>query len=191
MDLASVSTEFLSDLLSKVKTELKKREMDELTQLVLKRNFHYDEITGLFKRINKPRIWHVKGSLTQYGYLNIRVGGKVYFAHRLAWLYVTGNWPKKYIDHINGDKTDNRIINLREATHSENMQNIKGPLRGNKSGFLGVSWSSQNKKWVAQIRCNGSLKVIGRYDSPEEAGLAYLKAKKELHPFQTLVEVNG
>lgn len=104
------------------------------------------------------------------GYIRIDVLGKQYPAHRLAWLYMTGEWPKNHIDHKNLSKVDNRWINLREATPSENKANSK--IRpDNTSGFKGVS--KFGKKWKAQCSANGIHTYLGLFDTPELASLAY------------------
>ena len=95
-------------------------------------------------------------------------------------------WPKEHVDHINGDTSDNRWVNMREATNSENMQNLRGPRRDNKTGVLGTCWDKARSKWVAVIQVKGKQRNLGRFDSQDEAAAAYLKAKRELHPFSTL-----
>lgn len=102
-------------------------------------------------------------------------------AHRLAWLVSFGVWPKSQIDHISGAKGDNRISNLREATNAENAQAILKPRSNSRSGLRGVTKS--NCKFRARICVNGSVVEIGRFDTIEQAGAAYLEAKKKLHPF--------
>lgn len=95
-------------------------------------------------------------------YESVKVKGKLYLSHRLAWLLCYGRWPKKCLDHINGDQFDNRINNLREATLTENQQNAK--LRvDNKTGVTGVYWHKQCKQWQASIRVNNKLIYLGIY----------------------------
>lgn len=117
------------------------------------------------------------------GYIVLCSGAKKVYAHRVAWRIVHGEWPASWIDHINGDRTDNRIENLRLATQAENMQNLRKPGKRNKSGFLGVSWDKVVGLWVAQIRAFGSPHQIGWYETPEEAHAAYMREKMRLHPF--------
>lgn len=93
-----------------------------------------------------------------------------------------GAWPDGEIDHINGDRKDNRLENLRLATSSENKQNI-GLKSNNRSGFTGVSWFAAAKKWRADITIAGKMRHLGRFDTPEAAAEAYAKAKAELHTF--------
>ena len=122
------------------------------------------------------------------GYLRVNLDGKKYYVHRLAWFYVHGVLPNGQIDHINGDRSDNRIANLREATNKQNQENRRGRPGHNTTGFLGVSNYSRHggKRFVAQICSNYRHIYIGTYDTPEEAYQAYLAKKTEIHQRQTL-----
>lgn len=102
-----------------------------------------------------------KGCASNNGYLKIRVDKKLYYAHRLAWFYVYGEWPK-LLDHINRDRTDNRMSNLRLATRAENAMNV-GLLKNNTSGVKGVSWCNTYKVWKAFIGVNGEIVILGSY----------------------------
>ena len=115
--------------------------------------------------------------------LRFRIGQRLYSAHRLAWLYMTGSWPTSHIDHINGDRRDNRFCNLREATPAENAQN-KSLYSNNTSGYPGVHWDRKAQLWRAQIRVQGRRIHLGRFPTPDEAYRAYLKGKAEYHTFQ-------
>lgn len=115
--------------------------------------------------------------------LRFRIGPRLYSAHRLAWLYMTGSWPTSHIDHINGDRRDNRFCNLREATPAENAQN-KSLYSNNTSGYPGVHWDSRAQLWRAQIRVQGRRIHLGRFSTPDEAYRAYLKGKAQYHTFQ-------
>ena len=114
----------------------------------------------------------------------IRLNGRWYAEHRLIWLFMTGAWPKNEIDHINGDPTDNRFENLREATHAQNQRN-KGPMRNNLLGVKGVGY--RRNRFYAQIsvgrRDDGRKKVchIGTFGTIEEASAAYRKVAAEMH----------
>jgi hypothetical protein len=144
--------------------------------------FHYDPDTGVFTRkVNRHRFksGEVAGTKSDEGYINIKVQKSTYKAHRLAWLYVYGAFPDLQIDHINGIRSDNRIANLREVTHSGNTQNQRTYQRSNKSGFLGVS--PNNRRWKATISVHGEYKYLGTFDTPELAHQAYLDAKRSLH----------
>lgn len=161
--------------------------MTELTQELLTSEFSYAPDSGQFSRLHKRgnrRAGSVAGSVKSNGYVYISTGESSYLAHRLAWLYTTGSWPANDIDHINGDRTDNRSCNLREATRGENMQNERRARSSNhSSGLLGVSWSKAAKKWAAGIKLNGIKRHLGLFDDPTEAHHAYLDAKREMHPF--------
>lgn len=142
----------------------------------LKSLLDYDTETGVFKWLvantRNVRKGDVAGCLTKdKGYIRIDVLGKQYPAHRLAWLYMTGEWPdKKQIDHINLSKADNRWSNLRIATPSQNKANSK-KRPDNTSGYKGVS--KFEGKWKAQCTANGVHTYLGLFDTPEEASLAY------------------
>lgn len=103
-----------------------------------------------------------------------------YKAHRVIWALVHGAWPVGDVDHVNMDRADNRIANLREADRSQNMRN-RGATRRNSTGLKGVCWDGEKKKWLAQIKLDGRNKYLGRYDTPEEAHAAYVKAATREH----------
>jgi len=161
-----------------------------LTQEKLKSILNFNPETGVFTWLIKPSAKvkenDIAGYFSKKGYVRITINNECYPAHRLVWLYVHGYWPTNMIDHINHDKFDNRIANLREATASENGQNqIKHHSR-NKHGYLGVSFCNYHKKYISQIVTNRKLKHLGLFDTPELAHSAYLKAKRDLHPFGTI-----
>lgn len=145
----------------------------------------YDPKTGVFRwrirRGDRYLAGTIAGGPTCGGYWHIRVDERLSQAHHLAWLYVHGVWPTKHLDHRNGNRTDNRIANLREATAIENGQNTNQPKRNNKSGFLGVT--RFQGRWRATISVNRKVQYLGSFDTPEGAHAAYLAAKAELHPF--------
>lgn len=122
------------------------------------------------------------GNRNKDGYLRIQVERRIYMAHHLVWLWHHGTMPKLYIDHIDRNKANNRIENLREVSHAENMQNQGTTHKSNKSGFLGVSWCKKQKKWVAQIGVNKIKKYLGAFEEKELAHKAYLAEKQKLHP---------
>lgn len=167
--------------------------MTNLTQARLRELLHYDPETGIFTRLATPgyrgnyRAGTASACVSTTGYVVIRVDGRLYVAHRLAWLYVHGELPPEDVDHIDANRTNNKLSNLRLATRSQNMQNQRKPRKDNTSGFLGVTFDSKNKRWRAQLQIDGKNKGLGRYATPEAAHAAYLKAKVALHPFQTLV----
>lgn len=111
------------------------------------------------------------------GYVVIGIDKKIYLRHRLAWLYVNGRWPEGDIDHINGVKGDDRIENIREAKHSQNMANTKRPAT-NKSGIKGVHFHPQTGKWRVQL--GGKTKMhIGLFECKAEAAEAYRRAARK------------
>lgn len=113
-----------------------------------------------------------------HGSILIGIGGKRYYAHRLAWLYVHGEWPPLAIDHINRDPSDNRIENLRLADKSQNSANGPTPAT-NKSGYRGVSWNPRAGKWLAQIVIRGKQTYLGSFADKELARAAYDRAATE------------
>jgi hypothetical protein len=150
-----------------------------LTAEQLRTELHYDAQTGVFTRIAcRPGVTQgrIAGVTNRHGYVVITVLFRQYAAHRLAWLYSFRRWPKSQIDHINGDKTDNRISNLREATPSQNKANTS-PQR-NGSGVKGVSWSVKDQRWHARIQVDGKRVFLGGFASQQEAADAYAAAAR-------------
>ena len=117
-------------------------------------------------------------ALNGEGYLHGGILGRAYKAHRVIWLLTFGEWPSGDIDHINGDKTDNRIINLREVSKQQNSRNASR-RSDNTSGAVGVSWSKTRTKWRAQIRISGRLVHLGYYRDYERAVAARKSAEQE------------
>lgn len=135
----------------------------------LQRRFHYDPETGVFTRkvrMGRTSIGSFAGTKNREGYLAIHVGHKKYLAHRLAWLCVTGNWPKQYIDHKNGIKHDNRICNLQDVSRSVNGRNTQKHREGK---LPWCTFVEATKKWTAQITVNGKQKYLGCYDTQQQA----------------------
>ena len=158
-----------------------------ITQKLLKSVVHYNPETGSFTRIksrNSKLIGRNAGvSDGCEGYLKVFVSGKLYLAHRLAWLYVTGSMPKDCIDHVDHNRTNNSFYNLREATKLDNRTNC--PMRSNnKSGYTGVHWCVQSKKWKAQISISGKKISLGIFNDLDDAVKARLEAEVEnnYHP---------
>jgi hypothetical protein len=149
----------------------------------------YEPDTGIF-RWAKPTAHRMKpgdvaGSEIGDGYRSIFIDNKRYLAHRLAWFYVHGEWPL-VTDHINRDRTDNRISNLRNTTYSVNNRN-RSPVQNSSrrrfgsSPFLGASWEVRSGKWRASIRLDGKKHHIGYFSSEVEAHEAYIKCRAEHH----------
>jgi hypothetical protein len=155
--------------------------MNNLDSTYLREVLEYDQNTGIFtwkfgnKRNTKAN--QIAGSIHPEGYRYICLKSKNYRAHRLAWLYIFDEMPKHQIDHINGIKDDNRIVNLRQVTHAENQQN--------KHSTKGYSWHQKRQSWEAYIRINGKKSTLGYFEKEEDAQLARIKAKHEHHPFFT------
>ncbi len=141
-----------------------------IKQYELREALDYDQGTGVFtwrkSSENKISRGDVAGCIDDKGYIRIRVNGKLYRAHRLAWIYIYGSSPSSQIDHIDQDKSNNRIANLREATNSQNAHN-RGLLSTNKSGVTGVHYDKNNKYWVARIGIEGKQTFLycGDFDS--------------------------
>ena len=156
-----------------------------LTAERLREVLSYEPETGEFTWLKPNPIGHrVKsGDLAGYfvqGYRRIAVDGRTYLGHRLAWLYMKGEWPANQVDHIDGNRGNNVWRNLREATHAQNHFNI-GLTASNRTGFKGVSWFKKTRKWRARITVNRKEKTIGYFDTKEEAHSAYMSAANKLH----------
>jgi hypothetical protein len=166
------------------------REKDPLTLEVLAERLRYEPDTGLFRwnyeRSYKAKKDQVAGYTRGDGYTRIRINGLEYFAHRVAWFIThNGTWPVAEIDHINGVKDDNRISNLREADRILNLQNLKKARRDNLStGLLGAY--AYQKGFTSYIQVNKERMYLGWFKTAEDAHQAYMAAKRELHPGNTL-----
>lgn len=148
-----------------------------LTAARVREVFTYNPATGDFCKAGKP-----VGYITGPGYVYLSIDGKSRLAHRLAWLYVHGEFPKHQIDHINGVRTDNRIDNLRDVAPRVNNENRRRVRSDNKSSRMtGVSWHVHSAKWRARIWQKGTEHRLGLFDTPEDASAAYLEAKRRLH----------
>ena len=156
-----------------------------ITQARLKELLHYDPETGIFTRIksycSRAIAGTAAGSKDSNGYLRIRLGG-AYAAHRLAFIYMTGKYPN-VIDHINGNPSDNRWINIRSVTRAENAKNQKIGVR-NSTGSLGVYWVAEGKKWRSKIKVGGKQINLGLFSNINDARAARLAAEKKynFHP---------
>lgn len=163
---------------------------NELTLDLLKTVLRYDRDTGQFiwlVETGTARIGQVAGSVSRKGYLQIGFANRSYAAHRLAWLYEFGSAPSLVIDHINGDKRDNRIANLRNVSQRANIENQRKPSGKNKtSGLLGVWKTSGTRKFVSRITANGKRHHLGYFDTAQEGHEAYVSAKRRLHEGCTL-----
>lgn len=165
--------------------------MKVIEQEVLKNILMYAPDSGEFTWAQSPN-WSIKlgskaGSINPYGYRLIRINKSSYMAHRLAWVYIYGSIPQGFtIDHINGIRDDNRLLNLRLAKgHKEQAQNQK--MRSNNtSGCIGVYPHKKPNTWIAQIRVDGKAIYLGIYNSIEAANEAYKQAKQQYHIFNPI-----
>lgn len=143
----------------------------------------YDPDTGLFwNKVNRNRCaiaGEVAGHTEKNGYVMVKIDRKAHLAHRLAWFYMHGSWPSHQIDHINGNRADNRIANLRNVTACGNQQNVRRAQKNNRIGLLGVSRNGAN--YAANIEAHGKRHYLGTFPTVEEAGAAYKTAKAKLH----------
>ena len=114
------------------------------------------------------------------GYREIMIDGLRYPASHLAYVVTTGRWPRHLVDHINGDRADNRFANLREATLAENARNSAKPAN-NTSGLKGVTWKRRNQRWCAQVSVDNRKIHLGLFDTPEAAYAAYVAAANQHH----------
>lgn len=135
----------------------------------------YHPLTGAFTRDGIGA-----GTINGEGYAQIKIDGRLYLAHRLAWRIMTGYWPENDIDHRNKDRRDNRFVNLREATGSQNLRN-RGKPKNNTSGFKGVSWNSGRHAWLATIHDGAKNKNLGYFATRESAAKAYDRAALRYH----------
>lgn len=145
--------------------------------------FGYDPITGALTwkicTSNRAPIGSPAGSRNASGHIMVTFFGHRIFAHRIGWFLTYGAWPGE-IDHKNRNPSDNRIENLREVTHQQNIINRK-LQSNNKTGLRGISWDQNRKKWRAAIGINGRTTTIGRYKTKSEAQTAYFQKAKEIH----------
>ena len=158
----------------------------ELTQERLKELFKYDPNTGLFVRIKKTspstNVGDIAGYVGHHGYILMRIDNVMHYAHRLAFLYMNGSLPEKHVDHINGVEGDNRFSNLRECSHSENMQNKRKYSNGKTSQINGVSKESNGIYWGAQIWKDG-MHLSKRFLTEIDAANWRKEMKKKIHTF--------
>lgn len=158
------------------------KERRELTQKQLKKLLRYNPLTGLFTNRITRNSRAIKGSVAGYttrkGYVVIGIEGLSFMAHILAWLYMTGVWPKEEVDHKDRDSVNNAWKNLREATPSQNNSNRNTPSN-NTSGYAGVCWCSSNGKWRSEIGGRSFYKLLGYFENFEEAVRERKTAEKE------------
>jgi len=150
-----------------------------IDQAYLKERFRYDPYTGELVWASGKMTGKAAGCLDSYGYRVVRIGNKGYKAHRLIWCMVHGSLPRNTIDHINGDKSDNRLSNLRDTPMKENNKNK--PLQGNnRSGVMGVCWNTRERKWESRLKLDGFNHFLGRTKDFFEAVCARKSAENKL-----------
>lgn len=163
--------------------------VNDIDQKTVKEFLDYDPKTGIFrwkKRDSWPKFMNTRlagkeaGCKNVAGYVVIRIGKRLYLAHRLAWLIMKGEWPEFEVDHRDGVKSNNKWLNLRNSTHAQNKFNC-GLSKRNTSGYKGITWSKHSKKWIAQISVDGRHRYLGLFKNPLEAHNAYEKAAKKYH----------
>lgn len=158
--------------------------------------FDYNQDTGVLRWKVRPREhfatehgWkisnsqcacHVVGAISDQGYLLVGINYRIYRVHRIIWMMAYGRFTELHIDHINGNRTDNRLANLREATEAENHRNCR-ISRNNKSGFKGISFHKRSGKYQAAIRTDGARTHLGYFSTPQEAHAAYCAAADKYH----------
>lgn len=155
-----------------------------VTQTYLRSLFDYVESTGQLtwklRRGSRAAAGNIAGTLKPNGYIAIHLNGQNFYAHRLIWMWAYGVWPDT-VDHINHDKQDNRLSNLRSITISENGHNQKLGNR-NRSGFIGVSWNAARNNWFSHICVAKQRRYLGSFPTAQDASAAYQAAKLIYHP---------
>ena len=148
---------------------------------------HYDPETGLLTwRVNRhaAKAGTRAGSMSVQGYLIVRIRelGQSIPVHRLGWALTYGRWPREFLDHINGKRSDNRLCNLLEADQSINSQNQRRAQCNNATGLIGAHWHKASGRFTSSIYLNGKSKHLGLFKTAEEAHAAYVAAKRQYHP---------
>lgn len=157
-----------------------------LTQERLRFLMDYDPDTGQFTRkvkVKNQPAGTIVGTSGTRGYLQCSIDGKPYKLHRLAWLYVHGEWPADQIDHINHNTSDNRLCNLRVVSCAQNHQN-RARKTNSASGYLGVTWHKRDHCWQAYLEVNGKAIHLGSYKTLMDAVTARQHAELTLHPYR-------
>jgi len=158
----------------------------DITAQRLRELLHYNPETGVFTWLVLPKKAWVKpgsiaGGIGGFGYTTIKINGTGYRASRLAWLYMTGEWPEHHIDHVDRDRSNNRWSNLRSATVKQNHEN-RNVYAKSESGHSGVTLDRTRTpvRWLARIKHNGVHMHIGRFERLEDAIAARVAAERRL-----------
>jgi len=170
-------------------TMAKPRQETQETAELVKKTFWYDPETGLLYRfksvpkckLEQPAGYPQKNCRSGKTYIRVRMNNGQYMAHRLAWVLVHGAWPAGELDHEDGDGTNNRLTNLREVTHGQNQKNMRRPSH-NSSGYVGVVWLKDDKKWSARVYKGNKTICYGVYTDKQDA-IAARKAAEAEHGF--------
>jgi len=161
-----------------------------LTQERLKELLHYDQKTGVFTwrdaRNGRVKIGSIAGTVQKKGYRQIEIDGKGHKESRLAWLYMTGEWPPEQVDHEDTNRANNAWSNLRLATNKTNAQNKRKAQSNNATGVLGVGQRPSRGGFRARITVDGKTINLGRFNTEEAAHVAYVQAKRSMHEGCTL-----
>lgn len=161
---------------------------NDLTATRLRELLDYNPETGVFTNRaprKKIKVGAKAGAIDKSnGYLKITIDRRHYYAHRLAFLFMTGSWPVAFVDHVNGDRTANQWQNLRDVPKRVNQQNRRKATAGSASGLLGAH--KKRGRWSSQITANGEHTKLGTFATPEQAHAAYINAKRQLHEGCTL-----
>lgn len=172
-------------LVKSANKEIVMRPLDKFCGLSLneiKQHIKYDAKNGCFYRKqtnNQHKVGEIAGNKRKNGYVILKVCGVNILAHRLVWLFEYGEWPKECLDHIDGDKSNNKIKNLREATYAQNKCNSK-VRKDNELGLKGVNFDKKLKRYRARIFYNGKNLSLGSYNTKEEAHAVYVAKAKEI-----------
>ncbi|MCZ2128603.1 MAG: HNH endonuclease [Anaerolineales bacterium] len=165
-----------------------KIEKVRLTAELVRELFDYDEVDGwLMRKFKNGKTRPCGHTPTCNGYGYVRIARKSYLTHRIVWLWHHGTWPQNNIDHIDRDRMNNRIENLRVVNRSENQHN-RGLSKNNTSGFPSVYWYKPREKYRVQIKVDNKKTHIGYFETFEEAYLAYQLAKIKMHPTSPLAQ---
>lgn len=144
----------------------------------------YNEQSGQFVWLvsrGKAAAGKIAGSTNRGGYIEIRIDKKTYLAHRLAFLWVAGEMPSGEIDHIDGNRSNNALSNLRDVNGFVNHQNQRRAHKSNRTGLLGVSWRESKGRYRASIDVDGRKIHLGYFSDKEAAHAAYINAKRAMH----------
>ena len=154
-----------------------------ITQEELKELIDYNSETGVFTwKVSPARqvfSGDIAGTKRKDGYIQIKVKNELILSHRLVWIYMYGYLPK-YIDHINGQRDDNRIINIREVSNQQNSLNSK-ISKNNTSGIKGVYWDKSRNKWTVRLSIDGKCKFFKRFDDIDLAKLVIEEVRNKYH----------